>query len=181
MRGLARQTGTDYKNPYHFFHRHIPVTENRWENPLIYFTNKISSHMADVTQKLKIYLIILILIIGCDSAKMHQVGEAYPPIARPGSKKSWIVQPHFWNSESLLSGRAGQVCQHMGCWFVLQDSTQHILIDLEQGRTITVPAYLWRLPARRRRRKTHRRRSAPDGKGVEIHRKRAKIWSFFNL
>ena len=35
LRGLTRQADADQKNPYHFFHRHIPLTENRWENPLI--------------------------------------------------------------------------------------------------------------------------------------------------
>ncbi len=138
--------------------------------------------MADVTQKLKIYLIILILIIGCDSAKMHQVGEAVPANRATRIKEIQDRPDAFLDQRVVLSGRAGQVCQHMGCWFVLQDSTQHILIDLEQGRTITVPR---NISGDSLRVVGVVKRIAGDlrlmGKGVEIHRKRTKIWSFFNL
>ena len=40
LRGLARQTDADQKNLYHFFYRHIPLTKNRWENPLILYNKQ---------------------------------------------------------------------------------------------------------------------------------------------
>ncbi|MXX12704.1 MAG: hypothetical protein F4Z86_04540 [Gemmatimonadetes bacterium] len=138
--------------------------------------------MAGVTQKLKIYLIILILIIGCDSGKVHQVGEAVPANRATQIKEILDRPAAFLEQRVVLSGRAGQVCQHMGCWFVLQDNTQHILIDLEQGRTITVSR---NISGDSLRVVGIVKRIGGDlrlmGKGVEIHRKRAKIWSFFNL
>ena len=131
---------------------------------------------------MRLYLLLLILIIGCDSAQVHQVGEAVS-INRATQIKEILDRPAaFLEQRVVLSGRAGQVCQHMGCWFVLQDNTRHILIDLEQGRTITVPR---NISGDSLRVVGVVKRIAGDlrltGKGVEIHRKRAKIWSFFNL
>lgn len=131
---------------------------------------------------MRLYLLILILIIGCDSAKVHQVGEAIPANRATRIKEVLDRPAAFLEQRVVLSGRAGQVCQHMGCWFVLQDSTQHILIDLEQGRTIIVPR---NISGDSLRVVGVVKRIAGDlrvmGKGLEIHRKRARIWSFFNL
>ena len=131
---------------------------------------------------MRLYLLLLILIIGCDSAKMHQVGEAVPANRATRIKEVLERPAAFLEQRVVLSGRVGQVCQHMGCWFVLQDSTQHILIDLEQGRTITVPR---NISGDSLRVVGTVKRIADDlrlmGKGIEIHRKRTKIWSFFNL
>ncbi len=131
---------------------------------------------------MRLYLLLLVLIIGCDSAKVHQVGESVPTNRATRVKKILDHPAAFLEQRVVLSGRVGQVCQHMGCWFVLQDSTRHILIDLEQGRTITVPR---NISGDSLRVVGIVKRIAGDlrlmGKGVEIHRKRAKIWSFFNL
>ena len=131
---------------------------------------------------MRLYLLLLVLIIGCDSAKVHQVGEAVPANRATQIKEILDRPAAFLEQRVVLSGRAGQVCQHMGCWFVLQNSTQHILIDLEQGRTITVPR---NISGDSLRVVGVVKRIAGDlrlkGKGVEIHRKRTKIWSFFNL
>lgn len=131
---------------------------------------------------MRLYLLLLVLIIGCDSAKMHQVGEAIPANRAARIKEVLDRPAAFLEQRVVLSGRAGQVCQHMGCWFVLQDSTRHILIDLEQGRTITVPR---NISGDSLRVVGIVKRIAGDlrlmGKGVEIHRKRVNIWSFFNL
>ena len=131
---------------------------------------------------MRLYLLLLILIIGCDSGKVHQVGEVVPTNRATRIKEVLDRPAAFLEQRVVLSGRAGQVCQHMGCWFVLQDSTQHILIDLEQGRTITVPR---NISGDSLRVVGVVKRIAGDlrlmGKGVEIHRKRTRIWSFFNL
>ncbi len=131
---------------------------------------------------MRLYLLLLILIIGCDSAKMQQVGEAVPSNRAIRIQEVLDRPAAFLEQRVVLSGRVGQVCQHMGCWFVLQDSTQHILIDLEQGRTITVPR---NISGDSLRVVGVVKRIAGDlrlmGKGVEIHRKRTRIWSFFNL
>ena len=131
---------------------------------------------------MRLYLLLLVLIIGCDSAKVHQVGEAVPTNRATRIKEILDRPAAFLEQRVVLSGRAGQVCQHMGCWFVLQDNTQHILIDLEQGRPITVPR---NISGDSLRVVGIVKRIGGDlrlmGKGVEIHRKRAKIWSFFNL
>ena len=131
---------------------------------------------------MRLYLLLLVLIIGCNSAKMHQVGEAIPANRATRIKEVLDRPAAFLEQRVVLSGRAGQVCQHMGCWFVLQDSTRHILIDLEQGRTITVPR---NISGDSLRVVGVVKRTGGDlrvmGKGVEIHRKRARIWSFFNL
>ena len=131
---------------------------------------------------MRLYLLLLVLIIGCDSAKVHQVGKAVPTNRATRVKEILDHPAAFLEQRVVLSGRVGQVCQHMGCWFVLQDSTRHILIDLEQGRTITVPR---NISGDSLRVVGVVKRIAGDlrlmGKGVEIHRKRAKIWSFFNL
>ncbi|MXZ08647.1 MAG: DUF4920 domain-containing protein [Gemmatimonadetes bacterium] len=131
---------------------------------------------------MRLYLLLLVLIIGCDSEKMHQVGEAVPANRATRIKEVLDRPAAFLDQRVVLSGRVGQVCQHMGCWFVLQDNTQHILIDLEQGRTITVPRNIsgdsLRVVGVVKRIAGNLRLT---GKGVEIHRKRAKIWSFFNL
>ena len=129
-----------------------------------------------------LYLLLLVLIIGCDSGKVHQVGEAVPPNRAIRIKEVLDRPAAFLEQRVVLSGRVGQVCQHMGCWFVLQDSTRHILIDLEQGRTIAVPR---NISGDSLRVVGVVKRIGDDlrlmGKGVEIHRKRAKVWSFFNL
>ena len=131
---------------------------------------------------MRLYLLLLVLIIGCDSEKVHQVGEAVPANRATRIKEVLDRPDAFLDQRVVLSGRAEQVCQHMGCWFVLQDSTRHILIDLEQGRTITVPR---NISGDSLRVVGVVKRIAGDlrlmGKGVEIHRKRTKIWSFFNL
>ena len=131
---------------------------------------------------MRLYLLLLILIIGCDSGKVHQVGEVVPTNRAARIKEVLDRPAAFLEQRVVLSGRVGQVCQHMGCWFVLQDSTQHILIDLEQGRTITVPR---NISGDSLRVVGVVKRIAGDlrlmGKGVEIHRKRTRIWSFFNL
>ena len=129
-----------------------------------------------------LYLLLLVLIIGCSSEKVQQMGEAVPANRATRIKEILGSPDAFLEQRVVLSGRAGQVCQHMGCWFVLQDSTQHILIDLEQGRTITVPR---NISGDSLRVVGVVKRFAGDlrlmGKGVEIHRKRTRIWSFFNL
>lgn len=131
---------------------------------------------------MRLYLMVLVLIIGCDSAKVQQVGEAVPANRAVRIKEVLDRPAAFLEQRVVLSGRVGQVCQHMGCWFVLQDSTQHILIDLEQGRTIAVPR---NISGDSLRVVGVVKRIGGDlrltGKGVEIHRKRARIWSFFNL
>ncbi len=131
---------------------------------------------------MRLYLLLLVLIIGCDSEKVHQVGEAVPANRATRIKEILDRPAAFLDQRVVLSGRAGQVCQHMGCWFVLQDSTRHILIDLEQGRTITVPR---NISGDSLRVVGVVKRIAGDlrvvGKGIKIHRKRTKIWSFFNL
>ena len=131
---------------------------------------------------MRLYLLLLVLIIGCDSAKVHQVGEAVPANRATRIKEILDRPDAFLEQRVVLSGRVGQVCQHMGCWFVLQDNTRHILIDLEQGRTITVPR---NISGDSLRVVGVVKRIGGDlrlvGKGVEIHRKRTKIWSFFNL
>ncbi|MCE2433046.1 MAG: hypothetical protein J4F29_09030 [Candidatus Latescibacteria bacterium] len=131
---------------------------------------------------MRLYLLLLILIIGCDSGKVHQVGEVVPTNRATRIKEVLDRPAAFLEQRVVLSGRAGQVCQHMGCWFVLQDSTQHILIDLEQGRTITVPR---NISGDSLRVVGVVKRIAGDlrlmGKGVEIRHKRTRIWSFFNL
>ncbi|MYB55140.1 MAG: hypothetical protein F4X51_02005 [Gemmatimonadetes bacterium] len=110
------------------------------------------------------------------------MGEAVPANRATQIKEILDRPAAFLEQRVVLSGRAGQVCQHMGCWFVLQDNTQHILIDLEQGRTITVSR---NISGDSLRVVGIVKRIGGDlrlmGKGVEIHRKRAKIWSFFNL
>ena len=131
---------------------------------------------------MRLYLLLLVLIIGCDSAKMQQVGEAIPANRATRIKEVLDRPDAFLEQQVVLSGRVRQVCQHMGCWFVLQDNTRHILIDLEQGRTITVPR---NISGDSLRVVGILKRIAGDlrlmGKGVEIHRERAWIWSFFNL
>ena len=131
---------------------------------------------------MRLYLLLLILIIGCDSGKVQQMGEAVPPNRAIRIKEVLDRPDAFLEQRVVLSGRVGQVCQHMGCWFVLQDNTRHILIDLEQGRTITVPR---NISGDSLRVAGIVKRIAGDlrlmGKGVEIHRKRMRIWSFFNL
>ena len=131
---------------------------------------------------MRLYLMVLILIIGCGSVKVQQVGEVVPANRAIQMKEVLDRPAAFLGQRVVMTGRVGQVCQHMGCWFVLQDSTQHILIDLEQGRTMTVPR---NISGDSLRVVGVVKRIGGDlrlmGKGVEIHRKRASIWSFFNL
>ncbi len=131
---------------------------------------------------MRLYLIVLVLMIGCDSGKVQQMGEVVPANRAVRIEEVLDRPAAFLEQRVVLSGRVGQVCQHMGCWFVLQDSTRHILIDLEQGRTIAVPR---NISGDSLRVVGVVKRIGDDlrlmGKGVEIHRKRAKVWSFFNL
>ena len=41
--------------------------------------------------------------------------------------------------EVRLTGTVVQVCQEMGCWFEITDGERRLMVDLELGRSFTIP------------------------------------------
>lgn len=39
----------------------------------------------------------------------------------------------------VVTGEVEEVCQHVGCWFVMREGEQRIYVDLQGGKLFTVP------------------------------------------
>jgi hypothetical protein len=75
---------------------------------------------------LMIAWLLLIPLAGCQD-KYGQIGEGLPQV----TIRDAVMKPDLAGREVKLVGRIVTQCLSNGCWFVMQDDTGNILVDLK--------------------------------------------------
>ena len=84
-------------------------------------------------------LMALMLTVGCGGGRPVQLGREVPEAGRVRVAEVLDRPEAFLGKTVVVEGRVGQVCQSMGCWFVLKDGERQVVVDLEGGKLFTVP------------------------------------------
>jgi len=71
-------------------------------------------------------LIALFLFFGCTD-KYGQIGENLPKV----TVRDAVLQPDLVDREVRLEGKIITQCLSNGCWFILQDNTGKMVVDLK--------------------------------------------------
>jgi len=75
---------------------------------------------------------------GGDKPKDYGAMTMQPPLV---SIPKLLETPELYMGQELtIEGRVFQVCQEMGCWFEVAESSRTLMVDLQMGRHFTVPA-----------------------------------------
>jgi uncharacterized protein YdeI (BOF family) len=89
-------------------------------------------------------LLVPFLLAACSGEKY---GAGIDPKAQRVTVQDVFLKPALFGQEVTLSGKVASQCLSDGCWFVLQDDTGQIYVDLSrhnmilpgrQGRTVKV-------------------------------------------
>ncbi|MBZ0156780.1 MAG: OB-fold nucleic acid binding domain-containing protein [Alphaproteobacteria bacterium] len=73
---------------------------------------------------------ILILVTGCSAEKYGMGIDAGAPVIMV---KDIVLKPELQGRNVTIEGRISSQCQSNGCWFVLQDDTGQVFVNLQPG------------------------------------------------
>jgi uncharacterized protein YdeI (BOF family) len=77
-----------------------------------------------------ILLIPLLLVAACSG---EQYGAGVDPAALSVTVKDVFLKPELLGKEVTIEGKVFTQCESNGCWFVLQDDTGQIYVDLSRN------------------------------------------------
>lgn len=73
-----------------------------------------------------LYILLAIFLLGC-ADKYGQIGENLPR----ATVRDAVLKPDLAGKEVRLEGKIITQCLSNGCWFILQDNTGKMMIDLK--------------------------------------------------
>jgi hypothetical protein len=79
---------------------------------------------------LPLALIMIALLLGACDKKKEQFGAGIDPAAPMVTAQEILLQPQLVGQKVTVQGTVYTQCSSNGCWFVLQDGTAQLYIDL---------------------------------------------------
>jgi uncharacterized protein YdeI (BOF family) len=86
---------------------------------------------------LTMLLLVPFLLTACSGGEKY--GAGIDGSAKPVSVQDVFLKPELRGQQVTLTGKISTQCQSNGCWFVLQDETGQIYIDLSRN-SFSLPA-----------------------------------------
>jgi uncharacterized protein YdeI (BOF family) len=77
-----------------------------------------------------VLIIPLLLVAACSG---EQYGAGVDPTALSVTVKDVFLKPELLGKEVTIEGKVFTQCESNGCWFVLQDDTGQIYVDLSRN------------------------------------------------
>ena len=84
-------------------------------------------------------VLLSLLAGGCSGEEPRVYGQDPAPLEPTPIFEIQAVPERFHGKTIVLEGEAFDVCQHVGCFFSIDDGTGVIYVDLQEGRQFTVP------------------------------------------